>query len=103
MTARTAHDVAGAFDTGLTFAAFAIGSALIDAKAARRQADAALAEDYRAIAQQARAARLTAARAREAAAARHAETAARRHATDLAADAQVALLRRRIAERAAAA
>lgn len=103
MTARTAHDVAQTFDAGLGFAAMAIGSALIDAKAARRQADAALAEDYLAIAAQARAARLTAARAREAAAARHAETAARRQATDLAAHAQVALLRRRIAERASAA
>ncbi|MFY9293450.1 MAG: hypothetical protein WAP03_22525 [Methylorubrum rhodinum] len=103
MTARTAHDVAGAFDSGLTFAAFAIGSALIDVKAARRQADAALAEDFHAVAAQARAARLTATRAREAAAARHAEQAARRQATDLAAHAQVALLRLRIAERATAA
>ncbi|KOX59678.1 MULTISPECIES: hypothetical protein [unclassified Methylobacterium] len=103
MTHRTAHDVAQAFDTGLGFAAFAIGTALIEAKAARREADAALAEDYLAIAAQARAARLTAARAREAAAARHAEQAARRQAVELAAAAQVAILRRRIAERASAA
>lgn len=103
MTARTAHDVAQAFDSGLGFAAFALAGALVDAKAARREADAALADDFYAIAAQARAARLTAARAREAAAARHAEQAARRQATDLAAAAQVALLRRRIAERASAA
>lgn len=102
MTARTAHQVADAFDSGLGFAAFAIGTALIEGRAARREADAALAEDYLAIAAQARAARLTAARAREAAAARHAESAARRQATDLQAAAQVALLRRRIADRASA-
>lgn len=103
MTARTAHDVTGAFDAGLGFAAFAIGSALIEGRAARREADAILADDYRAIAAQARAARQTAARAREAAAARHAESAARQQATDLAEQARVALLRRRIAERARAA
>lgn len=103
MTRRTAHQVAETFDAGLGFAAMAIGSALIEAKAIRREQDAALAEDYLAIAAQARAARLTAARAREAAAARQAESAARRQATELAAAAQVAILRRRIAERASAA
>jgi hypothetical protein len=103
MTARTAHDVAATFDTGLGFAAFAIAGALVDAKAARREQAAALAEDFRAVAAQARAARLTAARARAAAAARHAQAAAARHAEDLAAATRAALLRRRILERASAA
>lgn len=103
MTARTAHQVAETFDAGLGFAAFALGAALVDARAARREADAAAADDFRAVAAQARAARLTAARAREAQAARHDQAAAARHAEDLAAAARVALLRRRMAERASAA
>lgn len=100
---RNAHDVAQAFDSGLMFSALAIGSALVEGRAARREADAELAEHFRGVAAQAQAARLTAARAREAAAARHAAAAGARHAQELAAHAKVALLRRAIAERAAAA
>jgi hypothetical protein len=100
---RTAHDVAGAFDAGMQGLAMGLGAALVRDRANRRERDAALAEDYRAIAAQARAARLTASRARQESAARQAEADAHREAQDLAALAQVALLRRRIAERASAA
>ncbi|AWB24230.1 MULTISPECIES: hypothetical protein [Methylobacterium] len=99
---RNAHDVAGAFDGAMQGLAMGLGAALVRDRAIRRERDAMLAEDYRAIAAQARAARLTVARARQDAA-RQAEADAHREARDLAAAAQVALLRRRIAERASAA